>query len=69
MFLNDAVLDNAVTGVARGSTNNEKKIKMTDPKKQERLELLQYLKAHFDLIAVTLVVAYVGYQLYKLGKK
>lgn len=69
MFLNDAVLDNAVTGVARGNANNEKKIQMKDPKRQERLELLQYVKAHFDLIAVTLVVAYVGYQLYKLGKK
>lgn len=41
----------------------------SDPKKQERLELLTYVKAHFDLIAVTLLVAYLGYQVYKMSKE
>jgi hypothetical protein len=41
----------------------------TDPKKQERLELLTYVKAHFDLIAVTLLVAYLGYQVFKISKE
>ena len=39
---------------------------MTDQKKQERLELLTYVKAHLDLIAVTLLVGYLGYSLYKM---
>lgn len=41
---------------------------MTEQKKQERLELLTYVKAHFDLIAVTLLVAYLGYSLYQMKK-
>ena len=36
--------------------------------KQKRLELLTYVKAHFDLIAVTLLVAYLGYSLYQMQK-
>ena len=41
---------------------------MTEQKKQERLELLTYVKAHFDLVAVTLLVAYLGYSLYQMKK-
>jgi hypothetical protein len=40
----------------------------SDKEKQERLELLTYVKAHFDLIAVTLLVAYLGYSLYQMNK-
>ena len=42
--------------------------KMSDEKKQERMELITYAKAHFDLIAVTLLIAYLGYSIYKLNK-
>ena len=41
---------------------------MTQQKQQERLELITYVKAHFDLIAVTLLVAYLGYSLYQIKK-
>jgi hypothetical protein len=41
---------------------------MTQQKQQERLELLTYVKAHFDLVAVTLLVAYLGYSLYQMKK-
>jgi hypothetical protein len=41
---------------------------MAEEKKQERLELLTYVKAHFDLVAVTLLVAYLGYSLYQMKK-
>jgi hypothetical protein len=41
---------------------------LSDEKKQERLELLTYVKAHFDLIAVTLLVTYLGYSLYQMQK-
>lgn len=41
---------------------------MTDQKKQTRLELLTYVKAHLDLIAVTLLVGYLGYSLYNMRK-
>jgi hypothetical protein len=43
--------------------------KLSDPDKQARLELLTYVKAHFDLIAVTLLVGYLGYALYNETKK
>jgi hypothetical protein len=43
--------------------------KLSDPDKQKRLELLTYVKAHFDLIAVTLLVGYLGYALYNETKK
>jgi hypothetical protein len=39
---------------------------MSEQKQQERLELLAYVKAHFDLVAVTLLVAYLGYSLYQM---
>ena len=42
---------------------------MTQQKQQERLELLTYVKAHFDLVAVTLLVGYLGYSLYQMSKK
>lgn len=41
---------------------------ISDQEKKERLELLTYVKAHFDLIAVTLLVAYLGYSLYQMKK-
>lgn len=41
---------------------------ISDQEKKERLELLTYVKAHFDLIAVTLLVAYLGYSLYQMNK-
>ncbi len=41
---------------------------MSEQKKQDRLELLTYVKAHFDLVAVTLLVAYLGYSLYQMKK-
>ena len=43
-------------------------LKMEDTKKQERMELLTYVKAHFDLIAVTLLITYLGYSIYRLNK-
>jgi hypothetical protein len=41
---------------------------VADQEKQKRLESLTYLKAHFDLLAVTLLVTYLGYSLYKMNK-
>jgi len=52
----------APTNGTNGNTN------MSDKNKQERMELLTYTKAHFDLIAVTLLIAYLGYSIYKMKK-
>ena len=41
---------------------------LSDEKKQERLEVLTYVKAHFDLVAVTLLVAYLSFSLYQMQK-
>ena len=40
-----------------------------DNQKKERLELITYVKAHFDLIAVTLLVGYLGFALYNEMQK
>jgi hypothetical protein len=65
------MLDSTITNGMQMSSPSFKTIvpSQTDPKKQERLELLTYVKAHFDLIAVTLLVAYLGYQVYKISKE
>lgn len=50
----------SMTSTSSNNTTNN----LSDPEKQERLELLTYAKAHFDLIAVTLLVGYLGFALY-----
>jgi hypothetical protein len=42
---------------------------MNGENKQERMELLTYIKAHADLIAVTLLITYLGYSIYLLNKQ
>lgn len=52
------VMSMTSTSSNNGTTN------LSDTEKQKRLELLTYAKAHFDLIAVTLLVGYLGFALY-----
>jgi hypothetical protein len=42
---------------------------MTDPEKQKKLELLTYVKAHLDLVAVTAVIAYMVITIIKMSSK
>ena len=65
------MLNSTITNGMQMSSPSLKTIvpSQSDPEKQERLELLTYVKAHFDLIAVTLLVAYLGYQVYKMSKE
>jgi len=58
---------NAVTMASPDSVNTS--ATMSDAEKQKRLELLTYVKAHFDLIAVTLLVGYLGFALYNEMQK
>jgi hypothetical protein len=60
-------ISNMMTMGAPNSTNTT--IDVQDQDKKERLELLTYVKAHFDLIAVTLLVGYLAFQLYNAAKK
>jgi len=57
-----------IASMASPSPINTSAKTLSDDKKQERLELITYVKAHFDLIAVTLLVAYLGYSLYQMKK-
>lgn len=61
-------ISNMVSMGAPSSTNTSSKA-LSDPNKQQRLELLTYMKAHFDLIAVTLLVGYLGFALYNEVQK
>jgi F0F1-type ATP synthase assembly protein I len=56
------------TATFRQTNKANSDIKMTDEKKQERKELISYVKLHLDLIAVILVITYTGYLLYKANK-
>jgi hypothetical protein len=57
-----------VASMASPSSTETSVKTLSDASKQERLELLTYIKAHFDLVAVTLLVAYLGYSLYQMKK-
>lgn len=63
-----SVASGVVNTASLAPTNNKKNVTMKDEDKQERMELLSYVKAHFDLIAVTLLIAYLGYSIYRLNK-
>jgi len=56
------------TAALRQTNRVNSNVKMTDEKKQERKELISYVKLHLDLIAVILVITYTGYLLYKANK-
>ena len=60
-------LGNMMTMGAPNSTNTSTTV--LDEDKKQRLELLTYVKAHFDLIAVTLLVGYLAFALYNETKK
>lgn len=64
-----SLTSNAVNTASLAPTNGTNgNSNMSDKNKQERMELLTYTKAHFDLIAVTLLIAYLGYSIYKMKK-
>lgn len=58
---------NAITMASPDSVDTN--ATMSDDEKRKRLELLTYVKAHFDLIAVTLLVGYLSFALYNEMKK
>jgi hypothetical protein len=60
-------MSNMMTMGAPNSTNTTTDVQ--DEDKKQRLELLTYVKAHFDLIAVTLLVGYLAFALYNETKK
>jgi hypothetical protein len=59
---------NVATMAAPQSTDTTAN-KLSDSEQQKRLELLTYVKAHLDLIAVTLLVGYLSYSLYQMHQK
>ncbi len=50
-------------------TSGDTSVPILEDEKKKRLELITYVKAHFDLISVTLLVAYLGISLYNEMKK
>ena len=60
-------MSNMMTMGAPNSANTTTDVQNQD--KKQRLELLTYVKAHFDLIAVTLLVGYLAFALYNETKK
>ena len=64
MDLFTAQAANLVTMATESPSNPPMSLK--DKEKKERLELIAYVKAHLDLISVTLLVAYLSYTLYKM---
>lgn len=64
-----SVASGVVNTASLAPSENTTTFKMQDENKKQRMELLTYVKAHFDLIAVTLLIGYLGYSLYLLNKK
>jgi hypothetical protein len=66
-------LFNPAMAQAVGMANNQPpptmENEMNGEEEKKRMELLTYVKAHADLIAVTLLIAYLGYSIYLLNKK
>jgi len=50
------------------SANNANNATMIDPEKQKKLELLTYIKAHLDLVAVIAVISYMAITIIKMSK-
>jgi hypothetical protein len=48
--------------------NNANNATMIDPEKQKKLELLTYVKAHLDLVAVIAVISYMAITIIKMSK-
>jgi len=40
----------------------------SDAKKKKRMDTLNYLKAHFDVIAVSLTIVFLAYSIYNIQK-
>ena len=55
--------------IANSQSQETSQMKMNNDDKQKRMELLTYIKAHFDLISVTLLIGYLGYSIYILNKQ
>jgi hypothetical protein len=67
MDLFTAQAANLVTMATESPSNPP--MSLNDKEKKDRLELIGYVKAHLDLLSVTLLVAFLGYTLYKLKDK
>ena len=62
-------MDNPLSLLSQISTQKWQKQKtMSDEQKQQRIENLSYIKAHFDVIAVALAIVFLGYQIHKATK-
>ena len=65
--MNPSQLGNFASMASPSPTNTQSN-GLSDPKKQDRMELLTYVKAHLDLVAVTLLVAYLSYSIVQLRR-
>lgn len=48
---------------------NQEGASQTDTTKKKRVELLSYVKAHLDVIAIGLTITYLSYSIWKLNKQ
>lgn len=57
------------TNIANATTNNKDQMNVSNPQKQSQMEKLAYLKAHLDVVAVFLTIAFLSYSIIQLKKK
>jgi|LakMenE01Jun11ns_1017448.scaffolds.fasta_scaffold7385998_1 hypothetical protein len=64
-----AITASNISNMTSTDTAQNASSQVTSPEKKKRMETLTYLKAHLDIIAVGLTIAFLAYSIVQLKKK
>jgi hypothetical protein len=64
-----AITASNISNMTSTDTAQNASSQVTSPEKKKRMETLTYLKAHLDIIAVGLTIAFLAYSIMQLKKK
>ena len=64
-----AITTSNISNMTSTDTAQNASSQVTSPEKKKRMETLTYLKAHLDIIAVGLTIAFLAYSIVQLKKK
>jgi len=65
----NAVVTSSISNMANTDTSQNATSQIVNPEKKKRIEDLTYLKAHLDLLAVGLTIAFLAYTIIQIKKK
>jgi len=64
-----AITASNISNMTNSGNSQNATSQVTNPEKKQRMETLSYLKAHLDIIAVGLTIAFLAYSIVQLKKK